>query len=141
MLPYDDGEDHNEDRHEDDADEDHYHARTDAHNSGDRDCDRGKSRTKTERVTTTNDDNRGSGFDDARDIGTDNPYEDVPRTTVAITAGGRGLPCGFLENVRVTTGFRQGSSRVRRRSRLRNAEARRPRSPHAHDWESTHSLE
>ena len=43
---------------------------------------------KTKKVTTTNDDSYDGGFGDDRDDGADNPDEDVPRTTVAITAGG-----------------------------------------------------
>ena len=65
-------------------------------------------------VTTMDDESYDGGlYADDRDIGADNPDEDVVGTMVAIIAGGaRVTTHGFLGNVRVTTGLHQGSTRV-----------------------------
>ena len=78
-----------------------------------------------------------AGFDGARDIGTDNPYEDVPRTTVANIAAGAGYRAGSWE----TSGLQLGFARVPAGVRCRNAEARRPRFPRARGKDNRHSRE
>ena len=113
MRPHDDDEDHDEDHHDDVGDVDHVRATTDAHDYGDRDDGREKSTPKADEPTTRNDDSCDCCFaDDDRDDSADIPDEETPRTTVAITTGGCGLPSGFVGNVRVTTSFHQGPCRV-----------------------------
>ena len=112
MRPHDDDEDHDEDHYDDVEDVDRVRATTDAHDNGDRDDAREKSTRKTNEPTTRNDDSYDCGSEDDRDDSTDNPDKEIPRTTVAITTGGCGLPSGFVGNVRVTTGLYQGPCRV-----------------------------
>ena len=93
---------------------------------------------KTKKMTTTNDDGHEGGFDEDRDDGADNPDEDVPQNTAAITAGGARV---FSETSGLRQGFATVPSGLHRRAHLQNACTRHPCSPRARGKDTKLSIE